>query len=373
MLIPCFRPAVALICLPLAAQTFIVDLGNGPGAHFTSIAAAVAAVPDGSVLIVRSGYYFEAVTIDQKSLTLLGEQNARLYPNGNGGGFRIRNLLPAQRVTVRNLEINFTVGSDPTIYCENNLGLVVIDNASPMGRSSLQASGCAGVTVRDCNFGLTPTSQNTGSIALTNSVAAFERVTAIDVRTSLSLAQFTDCTLTGSGTFGLVLLPAIAMNGGDVRLCGGTVAGPSVGIHPAVSGNGVARLDPATTMIGSMPWFAPGITVMTSERHAVVTTLPGAGTTVLASAAGPAGSLGILLLGFAVPAQPLPGLDPLWLDATHAVIQAFGVHGPGAPIAATVPLPAPGTFAGAALAWQALALLPAGGIDLSAPSMLALR
>ncbi len=32
-----------------ASQTFVVDAGNGPGTNFTSIAAAVAAVPDGPV------------------------------------------------------------------------------------------------------------------------------------------------------------------------------------------------------------------------------------------------------------------------------------------------------------------------------------
>src|SRR5437762_9224013 len=39
------------------AQTFIVDAANGPGTNFTEIATAVAAVPDGAVLMVRAGSY----------------------------------------------------------------------------------------------------------------------------------------------------------------------------------------------------------------------------------------------------------------------------------------------------------------------------
>ncbi|MBK8978262.1 MAG: hypothetical protein IPM29_20350 [Planctomycetes bacterium] len=35
------------------AQTFVVDAAGGPGAHVTSIAAPVAAVPDDSALQVR--------------------------------------------------------------------------------------------------------------------------------------------------------------------------------------------------------------------------------------------------------------------------------------------------------------------------------
>ena len=42
-----------LTCLP--AQTFIVDASNGPNANFTSIVAAVSAVPDGATLVVLAG------------------------------------------------------------------------------------------------------------------------------------------------------------------------------------------------------------------------------------------------------------------------------------------------------------------------------
>lgn len=41
----------------LSTQTFIVDASNGPGTNFTSISAAITAVPDGAVLDVRAGLY----------------------------------------------------------------------------------------------------------------------------------------------------------------------------------------------------------------------------------------------------------------------------------------------------------------------------
>src|SRR5262249_16381857 len=59
--------------LPLAAQrqTFIVDAANGPGAQFTDLSTAVAAVPDGSVLLVRPGNY-TGFSVTGKGLSIVG-------------------------------------------------------------------------------------------------------------------------------------------------------------------------------------------------------------------------------------------------------------------------------------------------------------
>ena len=54
------------------AQTFVVDVANGPGTNFTSIATAISAVPDGATLLVRPGVYAEAIRIDGKGLKILG-------------------------------------------------------------------------------------------------------------------------------------------------------------------------------------------------------------------------------------------------------------------------------------------------------------
>jgi hypothetical protein len=54
---PRFLAALALAVLPLPAQRqiFIVDAAGGAGARFTDLPTAVAAVPDGSVLLLRLG------------------------------------------------------------------------------------------------------------------------------------------------------------------------------------------------------------------------------------------------------------------------------------------------------------------------------
>ena len=67
----------AALAAAAVAQTFIVDVNSGPGTNFTSIAAAVAAVPDGAVLEVRPGTY-AAFTIQNKSLTVFGQAGVQV-------------------------------------------------------------------------------------------------------------------------------------------------------------------------------------------------------------------------------------------------------------------------------------------------------
>ncbi len=49
---------IGLLCAAgvLPAQTFVVDVNNGPGTHFTSVQAAITAVPDGAD--DRSSFYW---------------------------------------------------------------------------------------------------------------------------------------------------------------------------------------------------------------------------------------------------------------------------------------------------------------------------
>ena len=64
----------ALLAAAVPAQTFVVDANNGPGTNFTTIGAAIAAVPDGAVLRVRAGHYVESsLVIRGKSLAILGD------------------------------------------------------------------------------------------------------------------------------------------------------------------------------------------------------------------------------------------------------------------------------------------------------------
>ncbi|MBL8898509.1 MAG: hypothetical protein JNM84_12810 [Planctomycetes bacterium] len=69
------RFALCASATSASAQVFIVDAAGGPGAQFTSLPAAVAAVPSGAVLHVRAGTY-APFALAQKSLVVLGEDPA---------------------------------------------------------------------------------------------------------------------------------------------------------------------------------------------------------------------------------------------------------------------------------------------------------
>ncbi|MCA8976080.1 MAG: hypothetical protein KDC98_15265 [Planctomycetes bacterium] len=89
--------SVLALLLPatLLAQTFVVDINNGPGTSFTTIDAAVAAVPGGSTLIVKAGNY-PGFTIAQKSITVLAEARVVASP-----AISVTGLTAAQKVVLR--------------------------------------------------------------------------------------------------------------------------------------------------------------------------------------------------------------------------------------------------------------------------------
>jgi len=62
---------LVLCSLAAAQSTWIVDDSGGPGVHFTSLPAAVAAAASGDTLLVAAGTY-EAFHVANKALTILG-------------------------------------------------------------------------------------------------------------------------------------------------------------------------------------------------------------------------------------------------------------------------------------------------------------
>jgi hypothetical protein len=360
---------VALACLPLAAQTFVVDLNNGPGTNYTSLAAAVAGVPGGAVLRVRAGTYGEAITIAGKSLTILGEPGALLMPPAVGG-FHIDGLAANQTVVLRGLEINFTQTVDPTIRCANNQGLIVLDGVSSVGRTNLFADSCAALQVRDSVFGVTPFATGLGSINLTNCIATFEHCGAADVRLTNSSVQFANCELTGNTFVGAVYNRAVIMAGGDLRLLGGSLTGgQSLTLlqAQAIQGAGNVRVDPSTVVIASVPRFDPGVIVTTLEMPKVTSQRVNGGADLQATMTGPAGGTGVLMLALAVPAVTIPNFDPRWMDGATLTVQAIGVLG-GTPLQSTFTLPPTGVFTGLLITHQGLAASPSGSLSLSNPA-----
>ena len=68
--------AAALTAGAAASQTLVVDINNGPGTAYTSLIDAAANAPDGAVLEVRPGFYFGAVLVDAKSLSIFCDPGA---------------------------------------------------------------------------------------------------------------------------------------------------------------------------------------------------------------------------------------------------------------------------------------------------------
>lgn len=69
---PSVFAAVLTAALGAQGNTWIVDINNGAGTHFTSLVTAIASVNDGDTLVVRAGTYRGNIATS-KALTILGE------------------------------------------------------------------------------------------------------------------------------------------------------------------------------------------------------------------------------------------------------------------------------------------------------------
>lgn len=98
-----------VLCSLAAAQTtWIVDDSGGPGVHFTSLPAAVAAAASGDTLLVAAGTY-QAFHVANKALTILGAGAtgpmatliASPVPSGSQGTAAVRVATPPAGTTFR--------------------------------------------------------------------------------------------------------------------------------------------------------------------------------------------------------------------------------------------------------------------------------
>jgi hypothetical protein len=126
--------AIAVLSTIAAGATWIVDANNGPGTHFTTIAAAVAAAAPGDVIVVRPAVYSELVTIN-KGVTIVG-WNATTYPmtlpnpvvDSLSGGILITAIPPGQRCILSGIVITRPSPSGGySLGIVNALGVVVLD------------------------------------------------------------------------------------------------------------------------------------------------------------------------------------------------------------------------------------------------------
>lgn len=358
------RLAPRLLCVALAApgllaQTFVVDQSNGPGTNFTTIGAAVAAVPSGSVLLVRAGGYGDSQPIILgKSLTILA-QPGTVYVLPLGVPWQIMNLTAQQSVVISGVTVvGIVPGETATIRCQNNAGPVVLEGLGDWSnRRSVSIVGCSAVTVRNS----TTYSSTPSDAAMSNVV--FEQCGIYGALPGLTppfppafvqqggSVQMVGCYVSGSSLFNTVGGTAVLMHGGDLRLLDGTTvaggAGSPTTAGLAIDGTGTVRLDPSVTITGIAPPLAPGITAVTQAMPRVTTSHAALNGTLVADLQGP-GSSGFLAVSFR--AQPLlvPGIaDAIWLDPATSVLMGFG-----APVSVSVPVPGFTALAGTQLVWQ---------------------
>jgi hypothetical protein len=133
-----------------AQQVHVVDDSGGVGVEFTSLTAAVQAAGNGDVLLMRSGTYSQAFTIDGKSLVLAADTGAAV--DLQGWPVTIRNLGTSQAVTLRGLH-GFATGWK----LESNAGTVWFEDCflefgGAFDPGTISAVDCAHVVVTRCEI-----------------------------------------------------------------------------------------------------------------------------------------------------------------------------------------------------------------------------
>lgn len=392
--------AVAPLFAPtLRAQaTFVVDAAGGPGASFAEIAAAVSAVPDGSVLLVRPGNY-AAVDIDAKGITIVCEPGVAVGAFAGTSTFlAVRNTASAQLVAA--------VGMQPP--AGQRFGIVVAAAAGPVVLDGAGASAGTVVVLASSqvalrNYELRATNGAAGDPAARVELGArvvFEGCSlrgadaaGVDAATpglfvgSTGAASVAECAqspirggdgaLSGSGT--LPGAPACALQNGRVRALGRVsdvlASGLEVGgaaTAPAVAGFGEAELGYPIAVLASAV-HAPTVSLTRPWLPSLACGAATLGGTTIVRRHGAPLSAYAIALGLPAPATPY-GDWSLWLDGTAVVVQA-GISLPAihASVAVQVWVPNVPALRGQTFFWQAADLRPNGALDLSTPASMTIR
>lgn len=404
--LPARRAALALLSVlglgvTATAQpgVFVVDRNNGPGTHYTRLPDAVAAVPPGSVLIVRAGDHIGFRT--SKPLHVLGEDGARIGATLLGGDAVIEDLPSGSSFSLRNFA--FPGGTSIKVRLLRCAGTVLLeklvaDTSGGFGfAQGVAAEDCAQVVVRDCAFHtwlpleafrssvLVDASTLRGKDAFFFPHAPF--LASPGLRASGGATVWLSrCDVRGGdggrdiGVFADDA-PAIAVDGATLWIAAGATGNTlSAGQSsepapvPAIAGSatngGVLELDPNVALIPHAG--APPIANVTTT----ITPLPslhasGArrGGTVDVDLVTPAGDALLLFVGLPGPPIPLAALrGSVWLDPLTLVFVAAGTQG-STPFRVVVPVPDDPRLLGARFGWQAVAGNGTRGLRLSNPSL----
>jgi hypothetical protein len=348
----------------LAAQSFVVDVNGGPGANFTSLTAAVAAVPDGSILRVRAGDYVESVVVAAKGLTISGDTGAAIVAPAGMPALHVVGLAATQVFVIRGMGVRGPAGVAGEVRLQANQGLVFLDAEGASLQARLHATACDALLVSSSNWydAMLP------GATIDSCRAVFDQVTVMDLQQIGGDVQLAGSTMYGRANFVGVAGPAVTMQGGDLRLLGSQVQGGSSWFAPglAIAGTGSVRRTPGTQLQGASPPTAPGIGLVTAAMPHVATNWI---TSTLYSvyASGAIGDLAFLVGSVRALPLVLPGVGDVWLDAATARVETAGVFTGGA-FAAWVSLPTSPAFTGLSLVWQVVSFAPNGSLSISNPT-----
>ena len=387
--------AVALLAFTaLPAQVYVVDVAGGAGSHFTDLAAAVAAVPNGSTLRVRAGSYV-GCALQAKGLAIVGEGLVVVQ-----GSCSVALTLATQRVLLRNLQ--FDVG----LSIRDAAGPVAVEACTIQGlfASGVKIERGAQVRLQGCQLG--PLQFGFGPpLEMTDATVEVARCQVIGgtgfsfgynvgVLALRSRCTLVDCPVTGgaggaaSCWRGTVMpatpgYPACDLEASTLLVCDSAIVGGAGGVAaacapPAAGGVGVkAGTNCAVFVFGALPIGggagggnglprAPGYQLGAGSRlvHSPTLRTPVAwitGTQARAQTvqvelrAAPA-SVAVIAFsytGLAVPLEPF-GVGSLLLQPA-LVSAAFAVPSTGAfalPLHLPASLPLSEIYTGQVLTWQ---------------------
>ena len=340
---------VAAFVGPVLAQTtWVVNASGGPGVHFTTLAAAVAAATDGDTIRVQHPSMGQPVTgfTTNKGLTIVGESgDVPLVTTGPGFAAPIEIVgLPAAR-RFRMAGFLVPLAGELRIRVQNCAGQVHLENLharepdwSFPTTPAIDISGSASVTLRDVeNFGAPAVGVDTSTVLL---VSCQLGVTSVGLGGGPCLSA-TNSTVdvsqplfqTGWSADCITLLNSDLRLGGSISavVSGGSV--PWWPGTPIATQGGSVTLDPAVQLLAS-PAASPTVT---GTATVTVTSVPASWT------------------GHAIPGQVLSITSTAL--AGSFVFQALGV--PGLPV--VTPFGTAGLDLAGPIAFFAPVLVPAGG------------
>tara|TARA_R110002096_G_scaffold79217_8_gene186144 strand:+ start:2571 stop:3779 length:1209 start_codon:yes stop_codon:yes gene_type:complete len=383
---------------PALAQQFVVDGNGGPSAHFTDITAAVAAVPDGSTLLVRAGVY-APVLIANKAITILCDAGVSANSGPSNGPFlEVRDTQPHAPVAVFNLhravpQFTSSVGG---ISIRNATGPVTIDgsgqvyampeakvaltiqDATQVSIRRIQLTGSPGVRVENAQV-VFESCDLRGRWGATTFFASPAQLGILAIDSELQLVHSSASGGNGSTTtfpFFLFTPPesAVQLTNSQLRMTGDAsheLRGgndPQTGIHIASlsgSGNATARIAPAITIVGPV---AASVAVATPQMPSLRSAPTAPGQALSVERGSTTGSVSILALSVRSLGVLSIGQDPLWLDPISYVVVDIAVTPANGMVPFAFTVPNEPLLRGFQVVWQGVDLRPGSNLALSNPS-----